>query len=303
MKISVIERQLSELLPTLNLRPTLERAAAVGKLLVAARGQLAHGEFRPWLASVGLKKSSAANYMAVASANVQATGHLSVEQFLRAMRDAKIKSKIAERNERRLEARSRTGSIPANISLHHADCRKYEWPVGNIIATDPPWDDREAYEWLAQMAPRHLVEGGLLMVQCGQSEMDWVMPLFHELKYFWCLALVYVNPYTTISCGMIAPSWRPLLVFSKGSPKINERLADVYTVQAKVGPSLHHWQQPLPPWRHWLGKIAVPGQLVLDPFAGAGTIGMACIETGLKYVGTEIDRENYEVARGRLMGD
>ena len=88
--LDAIERELAELLPTLNLRPTLVRAAQVGRLLLRAKKEIPHGEFGPWLRSVGLRKSSAANYMGVArSPNVQGTGSISIEQFLQTIRRAK----------------------------------------------------------------------------------------------------------------------------------------------------------------------------------------------------------------------
>lgn len=40
-----------------------------------------------------------------------------------------------------------------------------------------------------------------------------------------------------------------------------------------------------------------PGDLVFDPFCGAGTVGAACLKHGRKFVGCENDRKYYEMAR------
>ena len=40
-----------------------------------------------------------------------------------------------------------------------------------------------------------------------------------------------------------------------------------------------------------------PGDLVYDPFCGSGTVGVACLKHGRKYVGCEIDRKYYEMAK------
>jgi site-specific DNA-methyltransferase (adenine-specific) len=45
-----------------------------------------------------------------------------------------------------------------------------------------------------------------------------------------------------------------------------------------------------------------PGALVLDPFAGSGSTGCACIAEGRRFVGTEIDRGYAEVAQARVVG-
>lgn len=42
------------------------------------------------------------------------------------------------------------------------------------------------------------------------------------------------------------------------------------------------------------------GDIVLDPFMGSGTTGVACIRTGRKFIGIEIDEGYFEIARKRL---
>jgi len=46
-----------------------------------------------------------------------------------------------------------------------------------------------------------------------------------------------------------------------------------------------------------------PGDLVLDPFAGSGTTGVACLSLGRRFVGWEIDEAFFEVACRRLRGE
>lgn len=43
-----------------------------------------------------------------------------------------------------------------------------------------------------------------------------------------------------------------------------------------------------------------PGELVIDPFAGSGAIGLACVALGRSYVGIEKSPEHVANARGRL---
>lgn len=43
-----------------------------------------------------------------------------------------------------------------------------------------------------------------------------------------------------------------------------------------------------------------PGELVLDPFMGVGTTGVACIENGRRFVGVELDEEYFRIAKNRL---
>lgn len=43
-----------------------------------------------------------------------------------------------------------------------------------------------------------------------------------------------------------------------------------------------------------------PGDTVLDPFMGSGTTGIACISTGRKFIGFEIDEKYFEIASKRI---
>jgi len=46
--------------------------------------------------------------------------------------------------------------------------------------------------------------------------------------------------------------------------------------------------------------VTAPGGLVLDPFAGSGTTGVACISTGHRFIGIEIDPGYCRIARRRI---
>lgn len=51
----------------------------------------------------------------------------------------------------------------------------------------------------------------------------------------------------------------------------------------------------------WLCRLVTPpGGLVLDPFAGSGSTGKACMREGFRFVGIEQDAEYAEVARARI---
>lgn len=47
-------------------------------------------------------------------------------------------------------------------------------------------------------------------------------------------------------------------------------------------------------------KIVPAGGLVLDPFAGSASAGVACLEEGRRYAGCELSERYAEVARKRL---
>lgn len=51
----------------------------------------------------------------------------------------------------------------------------------------------------------------------------------------------------------------------------------------------------------WLVRLVTPpGGIVLDPFLGSGTTGIACVHEGMAFVGIEQDAEYLEIARRRI---
>ena len=55
-------------------------------------------------------------------------------------------------------------------------------------------------------------------------------------------------------------------------------------------------------WMLWLIEKATPfeGQTVLDPFAGSGTTGVACIKLGRKFIGIEKEPKYFDIAVKRI---
>lgn len=48
---------------------------------------------------------------------------------------------------------------------------------------------------------------------------------------------------------------------------------------------------------HWW---SLPGETILDPFAGSGTTGVAAVEMGRDFIGIEIDADYHAIAADRL---
>jgi hypothetical protein len=57
---------------------------------------------------------------------------------------------------------------------------------------------------------------------------------------------------------------------------------------------------PITLCRWWVRYICPSGGIVLDPFSGSGTVGVAAIKEGRNYIGIEINPAYCAIARGRL---
>ena len=68
-------------------------------------------------------------------------------------------------------------------------------------------------------------------------------------------------------------------------------------------PNPHPTTKPLPLMRQIVEDFTDPGDLVIDPFAGSGTTGLAARILGRRFVGWERDANYHAIATRRLSGD
>ena len=62
----------------------------------------------------------------------------------------------------------------------------------------------------------------------------------------------------------------------------------------------HPCPKPLA-WMLWLvTRGSLPGHLVIDPFMGSGTTGVACVKLGRRFIGIEIYPHYFDIACRRI---
>lgn len=95
-----------------------------------------------------------------------------------------------------------------------------------------------------------------------------------------------------------------VLFFRKGNAKpINDMTSRDYvnvTMPKKRDGKLHITQKPLDFITKLVTNSTEENEIVLDPFMGSGTTGVACQNTNRKFIGFELDKEYFEIAKNRL---
>ena len=80
------------------------------------------------------------------------------------------------------------------------------------------------------------------------------------------------------------------------------RLTDVWKFDRVSGKKqVHQNQKPIELIRQCIEKSSDPGAVVFDGFIGSGTTALACIETGRRYIGYELDPEYFKIADNRIL--
>jgi 16S rRNA G966 N2-methylase RsmD len=174
----------------------------------------------------------------------------------------------------------------------------------DAIVTDPPYP-REylpVYEQLARFAAYALKPGGSLVVMVGQSYLPEILAAMCPIiTYQWTAA--YLTPggqAVQLWQRKVNAFWKPLLWFVQGEYS-GKWIGDV----AKSPPNhndkrFHDWGQSELGMVDILERFTNPGELVCDPFLGAGTTALAAVQLGRRFVGADIDNEQVMIAQGRL---
>jgi DNA modification methylase len=89
-------------------------------------------------------------------------------------------------------------------------------------------------------------------------------------------------------------------LLAKGRPPLPKQpLADVMDMPFS-GNKLHPTQKPVAALAPLVRSFTLPGELILDPFAGSGSSCAAAMLTSRRYIGIELDAEYFHHASARL---
>lgn len=98
-----------------------------------------------------------------------------------------------------------------------------------------------------------------------------------------------------------------ILFFRKGKGvKINNcGTSDILSVpnkkmKNKSGNNVHDTEKPVELMQILIENSSKEGQLVIDPFMGIGSTGIACVNSNRKFIGCELDPTYFEIAQQRI---
>lgn len=156
------------------------------------------------------------------------------------------------------------------------------------------------YKGVFEQFRRVMKKDGTLYIFCdGQS-----YPLFYFHLYPFCRSVrpliwdkkTSINGYT----------WRhqhELIIFAE-MPEANPIPTgdgDILSLNAvKVENRVHPAQKPLELIIKLIEKSTQEGAVILDPFMGSGTVGVACVKCNRNFIGYEIDSGYFEIAKQRI---
>lgn len=178
-------------------------------------------------------------------------------------------------------------------------------PPGSVdlVLTDPPYNKAGIPLWtdLADLAKRVLKPGGFLVAYSGHLFLPEVMTRLSEsLDYYWMASMPFRGQKPSIRERQVRTGFRIILIYVK--PPITEKpwFFDVVEADAAPDKRYHDWGQTVKPGRYLVSRFSGLGDLVLDPFCGAGTFPVAAVLEGRRTIGVELNSAHAKVARKRV---
>ena len=92
---------------------------------------------------------------------------------------------------------------------------------------------------------------------------------------------------------------QPILYYGK-DPRSVEKMPQSLQSTETVEKNGHPCPKPFKLMRWLVNRASMPGEIVLDPFMGSGTTGVAAVRLGRKFIGIEFEPTYYEIARARI---
>jgi hypothetical protein len=174
----------------------------------------------------------------------------------------------------------------------------------HAIVSDPPYPRESLPLWgdLGEHAARLLLPQGISVTLTGQLWLPEVLRLLDgHLTYAWTYCQLLPGSNSRIGGRQIRQAWKPWLAYSKGAWPVGliDPHADVLPEVPKAKGD-YHWQQTIAPAQFLIERLTPRDGLILDPFAGVASYGVAAIQAGRGFVGVERDEERFEKACERL---
>jgi site-specific DNA-methyltransferase (adenine-specific) len=205
------------------------------------------------------------------------------------------------------------------VVLIQGDCLDVlrQLPDGCVdaVVTDPPWMEYEtawydASDWhrpVAKVEPRRYAKdlarvcriGGAVLLWCRWDAFDEHASALRAVSIQVRNCVVWGKPnHTAGDLNGNLGNQHECAVF--GSRGVWFRHDSRETNLFSRGFRHHPTEKPLGLMRRSVNLASPPGRIVLDPFMGSGTTGVACVQTGRKFIGIEIDPGYFSIAQRRI---
>lgn len=181
------------------------------------------------------------------------------------------------------------------------------------------WDNLEYDEWIRNMeefiaeTSRVIVRGGSMILFMSVIKVESIIKLAEKYGFYYKTTGIWhkLNPMPRNMNLHYVNSTEAWLYFTHEvkSSKFNNNGRVLHDfIETPVTPQnerklgKHPTQKPVQLMEYFIEVLSDEGDVVLDPFMGSGSSGIASIKLNRDFVGIELNTEYYEIAKSRIDG-
>lgn len=172
----------------------------------------------------------------------------------------------------------------------------------HAIATDPPWGKEYLPIWedLAVLAERVLVPGGWLICYAGTMYLDhYVKTLSKHLRYYWKVISLHDTGDRHYH-RKFRNCHRDVLIYYKPPEKEHDGILRDVLTRGEKEKWAFKWQQSEDELKAIFEAFTKPGDKILNPMAGSGSIVVCAHKLKRRVIAIDINEKRIEEIRGRL---
>lgn len=192
-----------------------------------------------------------------------------------------------------------------HYELHTGDFAKMLAKVkpgtADLLVTDPEWGRSfTRYAELGQGIARALKPGGIAAVMIGQEFLPHMLHGFRNvLVYRWIVCALRTNRQVQDWASGHMTGWLPVLIFTRGRTKVQRFESDVIGQHARKGTHGEYEKEAEIPME-LIKRYSHAGDLVVDPFCGLGSTGVAALRLARRFAGGDLDAKRVKATAARL---
>ena len=153
---------------------------------------------------------------------------------------------------------------------------------------------------------RLLKDGSHCYVMTNHINLIDMLNTFTDVGFHFIKSLIW-NKGNKIMGQYYMSQYEYILFFRKGKgKKINNcGTSDILSISNKKtkdkdGKNIHDTEKPIELMEVLVNNSSQENELVLDPFMGVGSTGIACIKNNRNFIGIEIDENYFNIAKERI---
>ena len=223
--------------------------------------------------------------------------------------------------------------MEARYELFHGDCLELLDQIKSesidLIVTDPPYkivkggctnkavkytgtnhdelkngtlfgkNEIKFNEWIPKLYDK-IKDGGHIYIMCNDRNMREILNVAHESKFKLLNILTWKKTKHNPNRYYLKNS--EFIVMLRKGKAVNINNMGTYQVLEKpnVEKKIHPSDKPVQLMEILVENSSKPNELVFDPFMGACSVGMACLNTQRRFLGSELDDKYFKICKQRL---